>query len=366
MSQLQPSHMSFGISRALLTVAMTLFAGCTLPQAGPSLRSIATAEREGGPPVTSLTAEIVAQAETPRTSTFPAIFLAAKPIDVAVIVPGDVIAVTVFESADSDGLFGSAINPRTDIGEQIVDQSGRIMVPYIGLITVAGQRVEAIRAAIVRGLSKHTFDPQVVVRLGVRQGAMVTVQGIVAKPGAYPLETKLTRLVDLLAAAGVSEPDGERVKITVRRGEDTGTVRFADVIGDGNQDIALQPGDKVFLSRSRDTLTVLGAVGIQGRVEIPGRSFSLVDALASARGANDEIADPRGVFLFRQNAGGLGQLIYQVDMSSPAQLMLASRFQVRDGDAIYISNASFAQTKKVLTLLTATLNTTRFAGTSMP
>ncbi|RYD25723.1 MAG: hypothetical protein EOP89_08590 [Lysobacteraceae bacterium] len=347
-----------------VSTGMTVLGGCTLPQAAPSVRNVSSAAvLEGGPVLTPLTAEIVDQTATPRASSFPASLLQVQPIDGAIIVAGDVVSVTVFESAGGDALLGSDANLRTDLGDQTVDALGRIMVPYVGPMLVAGKSIDQVRAGIVHGLARRTLDPQVVVRLGVRQGANVTVQGIVAKPGSYSLETKLTRLVDLLAVAGVTEQNDELVRVSIRRGAVTGNVRLADVVADGAQDIALRPGDKIFLSRSRDTLTVLGAAGVQGRVEITGRSFSLVDALASARGANDELADPRGVFLFRQDSSGLRQRIYQLDMRNPAQLMLASRFQVRNGDALYVSNAPFAQTKKVLTALTTSLNTARLAGT---
>lgn len=347
------------------TAGMLLLAGCTTPRAGPMISDLSVARVAAAGAVVMPLSSAPATGGQPRQAGFPAPLLAGTAIDPGLLMPGDVLAISIFESAGGDTLMRSDASARTDLEQIVVDPAGRIVVPYVGPINVAGRSLEAVRAAIVAGLHRRTLDPQVVVRLGARQGMLVSVQGVVAKPGSYPLDARLTRLVDLLATAGVAEQDSEQVRVLVRRSASSGTVRLADIFGDAAQNIALQPGDTVFVTKVHDVLTVLGAAGIQGRVEITSRNFSLIDALASARGANDDLADPRGVFLFRQTDGAAPQ-IYQLDLRDPGELLLASRFRVRDGDAIYISNAPFAQTRKVLAVLASTFNAARVAGTVAP
>lgn len=345
-----------------------VLAGCATPRAGPLVSELSAMRvAAAGAEVMPLSSAAVTAGTLPRQAEFPALLLAGATVDPSLLMPGDVIAVSIFESGGGDTLMRSEGNARTDLDQIVVAPDGRIVLPYVGPLQVAGRSLDSVRAAIVTGLRRRTLDPQVVVRLGARQGMLVSVQGVVAKPGAYPLDARMTRLVDLLAAAGVAEPDSEQVRVVVRRGGVSGTVRLADVFGEAAQNIALQPGDSVFVTKVHDMLTVLGAAGIQGRVAITSRNFSLIDALASARGANDDLADPRGVFLFRQGAAQSGvPQIYQLDLRDPSALMLAARFQVRDGDAIYISNAPFVQTRKVLSVLASTFNAARFAGAVAP
>lgn len=359
------THISVTLGSIL---ALSALGGCAVPHAGPMASDLSVSRIAAvGADVTPLTSAVVEANEMPRAARFPNALLTANPIDPTLLVPGDVLGISIFESAGGEALMRSDGNARTDLDEIVVDPSGRIMVPYVGPLAAAGRRSEDVRQAIVAGLRRRTLNPQVVVRLGTRQGMLVSVQGIVAKPGPYPLDARLTRLIDLLAAAGIAEPDGEQVRVVVRRGSVASTVRLADVFADPTQNIALQPGDAVFVTKVHEMLTVLGAAGIQGRVEIVGRNFSLIDALASVRGANDDLADPRGVFLFRQGPlPGARPHIYQLDLRDPGALLSASRFQVRDGDAIYIANARFAQTRKVLAVLASTFNAVRVAGAVAP
>lgn len=349
-------------------VLAMLLGGCAIPQAGPMATDLSISRvAEAGADLTPLSNAVVETNQSPRSASFPPPLLTGSPIDPALLAKGDALAISIFEGPGGEALMRSESSGRTDLEEIVVDPSGRIMVPYVGIVAAAGRRTEEVRLAIMNGLRRRTLNPQVMVRVSARRGLLVSVQGIVAKPGAYPLDVSLIRLVDLLAIASIAEPDSEQVRVVIRRGSATNMVRLADVFRDPAQNIALQSGDAVFVTKVREMLTVLGAAGVQGRVEITGRNFSLIDALASVRGANDDLADPRGVFLFRESrVPGARPHIYQLDLRDPGALLLAARFQVRDGDAIYISNARFAQTRKVLAVLASTFAAARVASAVAP
>jgi polysaccharide export outer membrane protein len=95
----------------------------------------------------------------------------------------------------------------------------------------------------------------------------------------------------------------------------------------------------------------MGAVATPGRIAIAGDSYSVLDALAEARGLDPRNADPSGVYLFpaagREQAGRAVE-VYSIDVRDPQQVLLARRLRLVDGDLIYVSTASFAQTAKVL------------------
>jgi polysaccharide export outer membrane protein len=59
-------------------------------------------------------------------------------------------------------------------------------------------------------------------------------------------------------------------------------------------------------------------------------------------------------------------LVYQLDMRRPDAIALASRLIVKDDDAILISSAPFAQTRKLLSAFSQTLGTVRSTTTVVP
>ena len=106
---------------------------------------------------------------------------------------------------------------------------------------------------------------------------------------------------------------------------------------------------------------MLGAAGNQGRVAISKRNCVL-DALADAKGLDDQTADPRSVFLFTPAQAGVEgkpdrlPVVYQFDLTRPEQVALARDFSVREGQAIYISDAPFTQVQKVLSAFRVTMS----------
>ena len=156
------------------------------------------------------------------------------------------------------------------------------------------------------------------------------------------------------------------LEVTLRREGRTGTVRLADLHRNPALDIALRPGDAIVLNEVIEHVTVLGAAGIQGQVRIAEREYSATDILGQARGLSPDTADPRTVFLIRSEPGASTPTVYQFEMRRPETVALAGRFIVRDKDALLISNASFAQTRQILSAISQSLGTVRSAVTVTP
>ena len=95
-----------------------------------------------------------------------------------------------------------------------------------------------------------------------------------------------------------------------------------------------------------------------GRIELTRPDFSILDALATSRGLDDNAADPSGVFLFTKADRGVSPaVIYEIDIRDPLQIQFAKEFRLSDNDLIYVSTASFAQTRKVLSTISGSLTT---------
>lgn len=306
--------------------------------------------------VRRLDAEAVARSREAAAAGLPEPFKTAAPIPAGIVSPGDRLALTIIESTGST--VPSAINGRLDIDPIQVDPGGALAVPYAGTIPVAGKSVEESRALIQRRLANKLYRPQVLLRKVDEPSRTVSLVGAATKGGSFQIGPGMIRLADLVGAAGVEADRPEQIRLELHRGGETGATTLRRILQDASENVPLRPGDLVTATRLSGFVTVIGAASVPGRVEITRPDFSILDALASSRGLDDNAADPSGVFLFtRADRGASPAVIYEIDIRDPLQVQLAREFRLSDNDLIYVSTASFAQTRKVLSTISGSLNT---------
>ena len=340
----------------IIPLFAAMAAGCVMPRATTSLGEVRTASNEQRITLVPVSASTIPQPQLAPAS-FPAEFIAAQPLDHELLGPGDVLKVQVWEG----GVATVFTTNSGDLGEISVDDQGRLYVPFAGMIAASGRSIPQVRSDITRRLSTVVRKPQVDIRPVRLRSKLISVQGNAAKAGTYPIERGRTRLGELLGEVAPDLKNPEMLDVTVRRAGQSGSVRMADILRNPALDIALQPGDSIVLNEIVEQVTVLGAAGVQGQVRIAEREYSVADVLGQARGLNEDAADPRAVFLVRPQPGDAAPIVYQFEMQRPETVALASRFVVHDKDAILISNASFTQTRKLLSAITQTLGTARAA-----
>jgi len=343
----------------LLTISLiaAMTAGCVMPRAVTSLHDVQAASDEQRITLVPVTATNIPQSLL-APATFPALFLAADPVDHELLGPGDVLKVQVWEGGTATVFTTNG----GDLGEMTVDDQGRLYLPFAGMVTATGRTIPQVREDMTRRLRTVVRNPQVDIRPVRLRSKLISVQGNAAKAGSYPIERGRTRLGELLGEVAPDLKNPEMLEVTVRRSGQSGSVRMADILRNPALDIALQPGDAVVLNEVVEHVTVLGAAGVQGQVRIADRDYSVADVLGQARGLNEDAADPRALFLVRPQLNDAAPVVYQFEMRRPETVALASRFVVHDKDAILISNAPFAQTRKALSAITQTLGTARAAA----
>jgi len=332
---------------AVMLLSAASLSGCAMPRAATSLHEVENASAAGQIQLVPVTASTVPPAPPPLHAAFPASLTDGSEYAYERLGPGDRLAMRIYESG-TPTVF-TANGGATDLGEVTIDESGRLFVPYAGAFRVTGMTIPEVQAAITRKLRTVVLNPQVDLRPVESRSRLVSVQGAAAKTGSYPIERGRTRLSALLADVAPDQKNPEMLQVTVRRGDSVGTARLSDIYANPALDIALRPNDSIIINQIVENVTVLGAAGVQGQVQIPKRDFSVMDAIGQARGLSEEVADPRAVFLMRAQADPAAPpLVYQFDLRRPETVVLARRFVVRDNDAILISSAPFAQTRKVL------------------
>ncbi len=335
----------------LIVVAAALMSGCTIPRAAfkSSLMSQDSPQYHLVDVTSALT---VKDAEVIPETRLDGVFLTPD-WPWAQLTQGDRLHITVLSSGGAEYLSGPSNGDRVDFEDILVTGAQTVVVPYAGTIPVQGLDMTQLADEITRRLSRVVLNPQVLVTLSARTGAMVTVQGGGGKTGRFPVDSHINRLSHVLAMAITDNTGGEMTDISVTRQQQTFRVRLADIERYPERDIALQPDDRVTIRPVTAFVTVLGAAGVQGKHPLVARHASVIDALALAKGMDDALADPQAVFLFKHHESERAKQhmrkpnIYHVDMSQPDAVFRARTLMVDDGDVLYISNASLTDFAKV-------------------
>ena len=124
------------------------------------------------------------------------------------------------------------------------------------------------------------------------------------------------------------------------------------------------------VEKDQRAFVAMGATGAQNRVPFESQTLSAIEAIAQVGGLSTNLADPTGVFVFRNEpeeiaAQVLGRndlvgdqrMIYVLDLTQPTGLFEARDFLVRDGDTVYVTQAPFVSFQKTISAITGTLGT---------
>ncbi|MEL7414331.1 MAG: polysaccharide biosynthesis/export family protein [Pseudomonadota bacterium] len=348
-----------------------LLAGCALPRSGPEFEEITAQPPEGQPAleIVEITDQVAVATKVDESREFARTFLNQPVENIELIRPLDVLQITIWENGEN-GLYGAGYGAPVPLQEMRVDLGGRFFMPQVGRVRAAGRTIEDLRQHLTDLLSPMTPEPQVEVRLVRADNNTVRIFGGTGALGEFPIDARTRTLSGLLANAGPSGVDPNVATVTVRRGSQVGTVWMEDVYIDPTADISLKGGDIIVIDRDPRSFRALGELGGQAVVEFPERDISLVSAIATMGGLNTATADPRGVFVLRNEdprvfnravpgsaETGPVRVAYVMDLTKPAAFFTASNFSVRDDDIIYVTQAPYVRFIKVIGALTAPLST---------
>ncbi|HKK37039.1 MAG TPA: polysaccharide biosynthesis/export family protein [Paracoccaceae bacterium] len=361
--------------RAAAILAALALAGCAAaPKSGPTgeaVRAGAAPAPEGPPPyvLVPLTPDTIAtlEAETLAPDVAP---LPRDSGDGPRLRVGDAVAVTIWEAVEG-GLFSAPEGgPRgLTLPQQRIGPSGDITVPYAGRIRAAGRTPEAVGAAVEAALQGKAIEPQALVTRAASPVSSVTVLGDATAGGRVPLADVGERVLDVIAAAGGTDAPSHSVVVRLTRDGRQAETRLSRLLADPAQNVPVQPGDVVALLRSEASYTVLGAASQPRRAAFASERVTLEQALAESGGLDDRRSDPGAVFVFRYEDrataealagaprdGPLSPLVYNLDLTDAGAFFLARRFEIEDGDIVYVANAPLADADKVLRTISTALS----------
>jgi polysaccharide export outer membrane protein len=299
---------------------------------------------------------------------------------------GDTVSVTIFEAA-AGGLFIPAeagVRPGNfvQIPNQNVDIKGNISVPYAGAVRAVDRTPEEVQQSIVNALKNRAIEPQVVVALVTQNTSLISVLGEVNAPARFPVSYAGEKMLDSITRAGGPKGQGYDTWVMLERNGKRATVPFGALVYDPKNNIFSRPNDTIYLYREPQTFVAFGASGHQGQFNFEAWRISLTEAMGKAGGLNDLLADPASVFVYRGERrefaermgvdiskfdGPVIPVVYNVNFRDPAGYFLATKFQMRNKDVVFASDAIAVEQAKVMNyirLVTATVSDPIVAATN--
>ena len=268
----------------------------------------------------------------------------------SIIMPGDILTIEIAETESSPKLFASLSSGGTQFKDVRVTDQGKIDLPYVGSVLAQGLTPSRLSQKIKQTILQSVPLAQVRVTITSDLSSSVLISGAIKNPGRYsPLKGPMT-LVDVIALAGGATAEPHLINVTVRSPDKVESLTYQDVLYGENR--MLGPRSEVILQRNRQSFIAMGAVSTPGLFDMPSSHPSLLQVLGVVGGLQQSTADPSGVFVFRRAGfaedGKPIALVFRLDMSRPEAIMLASAFQVKPEDALYVTNAGVYQAQKVI------------------
>jgi polysaccharide export outer membrane protein len=253
------------------------------------------------------------------------------------------------------------------IPDQQVAPDGAIGVPYAGRVPAAGRTPAEVQQTIEARLTSKALQPQALVIVKNSDANAVTVAGEVVAGARVRLSPGGDRLLQVIAAAGGAKAPVYETFVRLSRNGITGAISLERLVAEPAENIYAQPGDVITLVRVPQTFTVFGATGRNAAIAFDAENITLSQALAKSQGLRDDLANPKGVFLFRYEPASMVQALdqpmathapdgtspvaYRFDFSDANSYLIADQFPVHDKDIIFVSDAGAIQVQKLFTLL---------------
>jgi polysaccharide export outer membrane protein len=224
-------------------------------------------------------------------------------------------------------------------GKHTIGPDGKITMPLIGSMQLAGKTREEAQAIISGALSKYYSDLSVTVGVDHYNSFRVFVLGRVGVPGAVVFDRQPT-LLDVLAKSaslpigGVSTDKSSLVRCAVFRGRERAIwIDLKPLLNQGRLDlnIRLARNDVVYLPDANDQLVyVLGFVKTPGGIHLTP-SMSLMDALSLAGGPTEDAALQHMVLVRPRS----GQKL-EIPFKSLLDPKIRINYSLEEGDILYV------------------------------
>jgi polysaccharide export outer membrane protein len=270
----------------------------------------------------------------PPASAEPAVAIKSLPKPDPLLLPGDLLTISVFRQPDL-------------LLEVRIPQDGRITFPLIGPVEAAGRTQADLESVIRQRLEKdYIREPSVTVTVKEYAKRRVYVVGGVSKPDGYEVapNARITVLQVIAAAGGFTDRAyKEYVQIVRRRGPTEREVIRLSLVevekliakGKAEADLELWPDDLVVIPSAVRVAYVLGAVNKPGNIDVPNDARITVSMAVSQAGSYTKFASTGRVQVLRHTPTGEVKKI-SVDLDAVLDGKLDQDVQLLPGDVVWV------------------------------
>ncbi|KKL11484.1 hypothetical protein LCGC14_2545360, partial [marine sediment metagenome] len=260
-----------------------------------------------------------------------------------IVAPSDTLRVLIWDSSENS-LLTAQTQRSAPIENLVVDESGRVFVPYVGQVQVAGMSPARARQTIENRLS--TIAPGAQVQVSFEPGILNSVDLVsgVSRPGNFTLSNRNRSILSLISQGGGISSNMRNPRIKLMRGGTlyaTSVDRLYDTPG---MDAVLRGGDKVIVEEDERYFISLGAAGKEALIPFERDYLNALEAISMIGGVADTRADPEGILILREYprsalaAGAKGpreqRVIFAIDMTTADGLFSAKNLQIYPEDVV--------------------------------
>jgi len=247
--------------------------------------------------------------------------------------PGDELVVTLWGSVDADLRV-------------VIDRSGRITIPRVGPVMLAGARYADAPEIIRRRVAQIFRNFDLSVSLGQLRGIRVYVTGFVERPGVYAISSLSTVMQALLRAGGPSAGGSFRHIELRRAGHEPVRYDLYDLLlkGDRGTDRILQAGDVVHVAPVGRQVALIGSVNRAAIFEL--KTDETVSDVLRMAGGFTAVADRSRLAVERLNERNTVR-IAEVQLPQGASVSLNSGDVLRAFSAVEAALPMGRQAKRV-------------------
>lgn len=222
----------------------------------------------------------------------------------------------------------------SDSFEVEVDREGRLTIPKLSPVNVAGLKFSEVKALVKAKIEQEIIGVQAFVSIGRLRSMRILVLGEAYKPGAYSVSSLASVTHALFVSGGITEIGSLRNIQVKRAGKVVAALDLYDLLtkGDSSNDIVLQSGDVVFIPSVGKQVTVSGLVKRPAIFEL--KKNETADDLIRLAGGFKAEAFPQKTVIERY-AGNSFKTVLTRDFSKSE-----ISYQPHDGDVIKVQGSS--------------------------
>jgi len=216
-----------------------------------------------------------------------------------------------------------------------VYSSGKVLLPMVGGVLVAGLSVDQVQEKLQKAFSPYVHEPVITVEVLEYKSQALYLLGKFNQPGVQYLDRPVNLLQGIALGSGLQESANLRGARLVRENRIV-PVDIYELIYDNDlrQNVVLNSGDTIFIpGNDQQNVFVLGSVVKEGPIPMLNGRLSLPQALASA-GLGEKSHDLNHIRIIRSHSPTKGVLmVADLDSMMAGQSMPLA---LQDGDIVYV------------------------------